>query len=134
MAISTKWLAKIDIDQLLMESAKLRKSEDAMYLGTGFEWTQKHCQIAHDILRMPSTEIPGLPRWLPPKVSGAIEARFGPAQSIRDHTPQGQSWIHGMEPKKVPVPLHYKALGGHTAVGGTTGAGKHVPTRSSQRR
>lgn len=124
MAISTKWLAKVDIEQLLAESAKLRKSDDAMYLGTGFEWTQKHCQIAHDILRMPSSEIPGLPRWLPPKVSSAIEAKFGPAQSIRDHTPQGQSWIHGMEPKKVPVPLHYKALGGHTAVGGTTGAGK----------
>ncbi|MDK3022955.1 conjugative transfer system coupling protein TraD [Cupriavidus taiwanensis] len=124
MAISTKWLAKIRIDQLLGESAKLRKSDDAMYLGTGFEWTQKHCQIAHDILRMPSTEIPGLPRWLPTPVARAIEARFGPAHSIRDLTPQGQSWIHGMEPTKVRVPLHYKALGGHTAVGGTTGAGK----------
>jgi len=47
MAISTKWLAKIRIDQLLGESGQLRKSDDAMYLGTGFEWTQKHCQIAH---------------------------------------------------------------------------------------
>ena len=29
-----------------------------------------------------------------------------------------------MEPKKVRVPFHYKAMGGHTLVGGTTGAGK----------
>ncbi|KAI3611814.1 IncF plasmid conjugative transfer protein TraD (plasmid) [Cupriavidus necator H850] len=124
MAISTKWLAKIRIDRLLTASATLRESDDAMYLGTGFEWTQKHCQIAHDILRMPASEIPGLPRWLPTKIARAVEARFAPPESIRDHTPQGQSWIHGMEPKKAPVPLHYKALGGHTAVGGTTGAGK----------
>ncbi|MDF3882703.1 conjugative transfer system coupling protein TraD [Cupriavidus basilensis] len=124
MAISTKWLAKIRIDQLLDESVKLRERDDAMYLGTGFEWTQKHCQIAHDILRMPTSEIPGLPRWLPTDITRAIEARFAPANSIPDRTPQGQSWIHGMEPKKVRVPLHYKALGGHTAVGGTTGAGK----------
>jgi conjugal transfer pilus assembly protein TraD len=53
-----------------------------------------------------------------------IELIFAPADSIRDRMPQGSSWIHGMEPKKVRVPFHYKAMGGHTLVGGTTGSGK----------
>ncbi|MEW6343097.1 MAG: conjugative transfer system coupling protein TraD [Pseudomonadota bacterium] len=129
MSISTKWLTKVDVPKLLKIQKKMREELDSMYLGTGFEWTQKHCQIAHDIFRMPSTEIPGLPRWLDKsktgrQIQGAIEQWFAPESSIRDHTPQGSSWIHGMEPKKGFVPLHYKALGGHTAVPGTTGSGK----------
>jgi len=124
MAISTKWLAKIHIDKLLSLQPTWCEKHQAMYLGTGFEWTQAHSQIAHDILRMPSTSIPGLPEWLPTKVANAVEGIFKPADSIRDHTPQGRSWIHGMEPHKTFVPLHYKALGGHTGVTGTTGSGK----------
>ena len=58
MAISTKWLSKIHISKLLATQANMREREDSMYLGTGFEWTQKHTQIAHDILRMPTTDIP----------------------------------------------------------------------------
>ncbi|MGF6265413.1 conjugal transfer pilus assembly protein TraD [Paraburkholderia youngii] len=129
MAISTKWLSKIHIGKLLETQRKMREREDSMYLGTGFEWTQKHTQIAHDILRMPVTDIPLLPKWLNKteigrKTEARIERLFAPRDSIRDRMPQGSSWIHGMEPKKVRVPFHYKAMGGHTLVGGTTGAGK----------
>lgn len=124
MAISTKWLVKIAISDLLSQSKAMKDADGAMYLGRGFEWTQKHCQIAHDILRMPTTEIPGLPRWIAPTYARKIEALFAPANSIADHSPQGQSWIHGIETDKIAVPLHYAALGGHTAIGGTTGAGK----------
>ncbi|MCY0854276.1 conjugative transfer system coupling protein TraD [Cupriavidus sp. D39] len=124
MAISTKWLTKIRIENLLHTTAQMRRDEDAMYLGTGFEWTQRHCQIAHDILRMPTNDIPGLPKWLPKEVAAVIERQFAPANALRDRSPQGKSWIHGMEPKKVHVPLHYKAMPGHTAVAGTTGSGK----------
>jgi conjugal transfer pilus assembly protein TraD len=102
----------------------MKEKQDSMYLGTGFEWTQKHAQIAHDILRMPSTEIPHLPKWIGKKATDRIESLFAPRNSRRDLMPQGSSWIHGMEPKKVNVPFHYKAFGGHTAVGGTTGSGK----------
>ncbi len=124
MSISTRWLTLIQIEVLLRTSARMRTDLDAMYFGNGFEWTQRHCQIAHDILRMPSTEIPGLPKWLPTKVAKRIETAFAPPNSVPDTAPQGKSWIHGMEPDKIVVPLHYKALGGHTAVSGTTGAGK----------
>ncbi|BDC45367.1 conjugative transfer system coupling protein TraD [Paraburkholderia terrae] len=129
MAISTKWLSKILIGKLLETQRQMRVREDSMFLGTGFEWTQKHTQIAHDILRMPVTDIPSLPKWLnKTEIGRSVEARiegiFAPRDSVRDRMPQGASWIHGMEPKKVRVPFHYKAMGGHTLVGGTTGSGK----------
>ena len=129
MAISTKWLTTLEVPKLLQIQKRMRKEADSMYLGIGYEWTQKHCQIAHDILRMPTTEIPGLPVWLNKTRTGrniemAIENIFAPKDSKRDRMPQGASWIHGIEPKKGLVPFHYKSMGGHTAVGGTTGAGK----------
>ncbi|MGP8438040.1 conjugative transfer system coupling protein TraD [Paraburkholderia fungorum] len=129
MAISTKWLTTLQVPRLLQVQKRMREEANSMYLGIGYEWTQKHCQIAHDILRMPTTDIPGLPRWLNKTKTGrrieeAIEGIFAPKDSIRDIMPQGSSWIHGMEPKKALVPFHYKAMGGHTLVGGTTGAGK----------
>ncbi|MBM2910113.1 hypothetical protein JRC18_26720, partial [Escherichia coli] len=49
MSISTRWLTLIQIDVLLRTSARMRADLDAMYFGNGFEWTQRHCQIAHDI-------------------------------------------------------------------------------------
>jgi conjugal transfer pilus assembly protein TraD len=129
MAISTKWLTTLPIPKLLQIQKRMREEANSMYLGIGFEWTQKHCQIAHDILRMPTTDIPGLPKWLNKtktgrKIEEAIEGLFAPKDSIRDRMPQGASWIHGLEPKKALVPFHYKSMGGHTAVGGTTGSGK----------
>jgi conjugal transfer pilus assembly protein TraD len=129
MAISTKWLTTLQIPKLLQIHKRMRDEANSMYLGIGFEWTQKHCQIAHDILRMPATDIPGLPRWLNRtktgrKIEVAIEGLFAPTDSVRDRMPQGASWIHGLEPKKGLVPFHYKSMGGHTAVGGTTGSGK----------
>ncbi|MEN8517881.1 conjugative transfer system coupling protein TraD [Burkholderia sp. RS02] len=129
MGLSTKWLTTLAVPALLAIQARMRIEANAMYLGTGFEWTQKHCQMAHDILRMPTTEIPGLPKWLPKTKPGRafeemIEKLFAPKDSIRDRTPQGASWIHGLEANKGYVPFHYKAMGGHTAVGGTTGSGK----------
>ncbi|WP_354676623.1 conjugative transfer system coupling protein TraD [Cupriavidus plantarum] len=127
LAISTKWLTVIKIDSFLEESARLRsadKDDDAMYFGEGYEWTQKHCQMAHDILRMPSTDIPALPKWIPKEISRSIEKAFAPAGSIADRSPQGRPWIAGLEPSKIAIPFHYKAMGGHTSISGTTGAGK----------
>jgi conjugal transfer pilus assembly protein TraD len=130
MAISTKWLTTIQVPKLLGIQKRMKAEANSMYLGIGFEWTQKHCQIAHDILRMPAPDIPaGLPKWLAKtrqgrKIESAIESLFAPKDSTLDRMPQGSSWIHGMEPKKGLVPFHYKAMGGHTLVGGTTGAGK----------
>ncbi|MGF6726796.1 conjugal transfer pilus assembly protein TraD [Paraburkholderia sp. GAS41] len=129
MAISTKWLTTLDVQKLLSIQQRMRTEVNSMYLGIGYEWTQKHSQIAHDIMRMPSTDIPGMPKWLSKtrtgrKLEDVIESIFAPDDSIRDRMPQGSSWLHGLEPKKGLVPFHYKAMGGHTLVGGTTGAGK----------
>lgn len=83
MAISTKWLTTLAVPKLLAIQSRMKAEANAMFLGTGFEWTQKHCQIAHDILRMPSTDIPGLPKWLPKTKTGRqfeemIERLFAP--------------------------------------------------------
>jgi conjugal transfer pilus assembly protein TraD len=128
MAISTKWLTTLDVPKLLAIQKRMRAEANAMYLGIGYEWTQKHCQtrttscgcrppIFREGRVLPKTK-PGR------KVEALIEQLFAPKDSIRDLMPQGSSWIHGMEPKKGLVPFHYKAMGGHTLVGGTTGAGK----------
>jgi conjugal transfer pilus assembly protein TraD len=112
MAISTKWLTTIQVPKLLTLQKRMKAEANSMYLGIGFEWTQKHCQIAHDILRMPAPDIPGgLPKWLSRtrqgrQIEAAIEGIFAPKDSIRDRMPQGSSWIHGMEPKKGLVPFH----------------------------
>src|SRR6201991_230683 len=87
MAISTKWLTTLDIPKLLQIHKRMRDEANSMYLGIGFEWTQKHCQIAHDILRMPATEIPGMPRWLSKtrrgrQIEAVIENLFAPKDSI----------------------------------------------------
>ena len=77
MAISTKWLSKIRIEKLLATQNAMRKRADSMYLGIGYEWTQKHTQIAHEILRMPVTDIPSLPKWLSKTETGrTVEARI----------------------------------------------------------
>ncbi|GJG97768.1 conjugative transfer system coupling protein TraD [Cupriavidus pauculus] len=115
------------IAEFLDASERMRsrnRDEDAMFLGMGYAWTQHHCQFAHDMLRLPAPELSRLPRWMPRAVARRIEQSFAPRGSVRDRTPQGQAWIHGMEPRKTAVPLHYKALSGHTAVCGTTGSGK----------
>lgn len=124
LGISTKWLSFVRMVELLQVSRRMKASQDAMYLGSGFEWTQQHCQIAHEILRMPPGDIPGMPAGVPAAIARYLEKRLAPPASVLDATPQGKSWIHGLEPRKIEVPLHYKALGGHTAVAGTTGAGK----------
>ena len=49
MSISTKWLTRLEVTDLLKIQKKMLEEKDSMYLGTGFEWTQKHTQIAHDI-------------------------------------------------------------------------------------
>ena len=65
MAISTKWLTTLQIPKLLQIQKRMKEEANSMYLGIGFEWTQKHCQIAHDILRIHHDEVvqPLLRHW-----------------------------------------------------------------------
>jgi len=103
-----------------------------MYLGIRLRVDAKACQIAHDILRM-RQQTSTLPKWLSRTGVGGtskkIELIFAPADSIRDRMPQGcPGSTDGTQ--EVRVPFHYKAMGGHTLVGGTTGSGQNSNLRS----
>ena len=90
----------------------MREQADSMYLGTGFEWTQKHTQIAHDILRMPATDIPSLPRWLSKtEIGRTVESAYREAiRAQRQHSrPDAARLVldsrHGAEEGPCAVPL-----------------------------
>ncbi|MBP1151318.1 conjugative transfer system coupling protein TraD [Methylocaldum sp. RMAD-M] len=72
-----------------------------LWLGWGFDWGQRHAQLAHEILKRDLSELI-------------------PVRQDR----MGAPWIHGLEAREHPViqPLPHTA--GHTLIVGTTGAGK----------
>lgn len=80
---------------------QLRNHPDDLWLGWGFEWGQKHAQLAHEILKRDASQL--------------IPYRHGL---------MGATWIHGLETREQSLyqPLQHTA--GHTLIVGTTGAGK----------
>lgn len=80
---------------------QLRNHPDDLWLGWGFEWGQKHAQLAHEILKRDVIQL--------------IPYRHGL---------MGATWIHGLETREQSLyqPLQHTA--GHTLIVGTTGAGK----------
>lgn len=92
-----KPLSFIDMDGLLK---KMKGHGDDAWLGYGFEWDQRHAQMAHEILKRDKSSI------LPEQ------------QGI------GWRWIHGIEPKERDIYQAVADANGHTLIVGTTGAGK----------
>jgi len=72
-----------------------------LWLGKGFEWTQRHAQLAYEILKRDVTKI--VPYH---------------------HGRMGATWIHGLEPRELSIAQPIKDAAGHTLIVGTTGAGK----------
>lgn len=72
-----------------------------LWLGRGFEWTQKHAQLSYELLKRDASKI--VPYY---------------------HGRMGATWIHGLESAEDEIfqPLQHSA--GHTLIVGTTGAGK----------
>lgn len=83
-------------------NAEMDKAPDELFLGYGFDWQQRHCQRAHDIL------------W------NDGEETVGEQQGMGAH------WIHGVERREHRVGLPLADLYGHTLLTGTTRAGKGV--------
>lgn len=79
----------------------MRRKPQDLWLGWGFEWSQKHAQLAYE---MTKRDI----RTLIPYRHGLM----------------GATWIHGLETheEKIYQPVQHTA--GHTLIVGTTGAGK----------
>lgn len=78
------------------------KKEDSLWLGWGFEWSQRHCQASYEIIKRDAQDI--LPDY---------------------HKHQkGAPWIHGieMEESSQALPLNY--ADSHCLITGATGSGK----------
>ena len=121
LRLSTKYLQLIhskDLYKKIDESA----SKSCFYLGEGYQWEPGITQVCTDMLRMPKSDIPQLPSWVP----DPIMSRFIPKNVIEDKLPVdiGRPWIKALSETTGPVNWPFKAAEGHTLIAGTTGAGK----------
>ena len=121
-----------------MAAERIPVSADALFLGRGFRWGERHTQRLHDCRRTRFRRFvePGrLVRWAhacaaDPGAGGA--ARVGrllaadvPGNPFRAPPPVGGStWLHGVELAEEPVRLPLRDRTGHTLVLGTTQVGK----------
>ena len=121
-----------------MPAERIPVSADALFLGRGFRWGERHTQRLHDCRKTRFRRFvePGrLVRWAhacaaEPGAGGM--ARLGrrlaadvPGNPFRAPPPVGGStWLHGVETKEERVRLPLRDRNGHTLVLGTTQVGK----------
>lgn len=72
-----------------------------IWLGSGFDWQQRHAQLSHEILKRD----------------------LGPL-TLNTNGSSGAEWIHGLEPREKPIQFPIEHIAGHTLIVGTTGSGK----------
>lgn len=102
------WRSQRRLRSLRLDFMDVRKLEriqnkhpELIWFGWGFEWGQRHAQLAYELLKRDISEIIGV-----------------------DHSSMGSPWIHGIEPKERAVFQPIAHTQGHTLIVGTTGAGK----------
>ena len=128
---------------LLMARSRLQRKKGLLSLGRGFIWSQRHAEIATQILNRNADELPELPGFVrdavdhleqTPKnertsideIKATLLESVLPKNSkpVRD-SDIGAPWIHGIaieEEKDIGIP--FTSLPGHTLITGTTRAGK----------
>ncbi len=105
--------------QVLSTRAVARWTEkpDAVFLGFGFEWRPVHSQRLYELAKVDYREFTVSPRLL--QVLG-YDARPQPDAEI------GLPYIHGVEPREVPLHRPLQNFEGGTLLVGTTQSGKGV--------
>ncbi|WP_194725539.1 conjugative transfer system coupling protein TraD [Noviherbaspirillum malthae] len=99
----------------------LQEKTKFFWMGRGFRWTQRHAEIARNLMYRNPEEIVGAPAWLP----SFVKRRITPPNMVPlKEDLIGVPWIHGIEPKEEELKLPIEALPGHTLIVGTTRAGK----------
>ncbi|MVF23666.1 conjugal transfer protein [Methylocaldum sp. BRCS4] len=88
----------LDVEKL---QRTVRRHPDKLWFGWGFDWGQRHAQLAYEILKRDSSDIIPV-----------------------DHERMGATWVHGLEIKEGEVFQPIAHTAGHTLIVGTTGAGK----------
>jgi conjugal transfer pilus assembly protein TraD len=79
----------------------VRRQPDQIWFGWGFDWGQRHAQLAYEILKRDVSEL--IPS---------------------DPARMGSTWVHGLELTESDVLQPIAHTAGHTLIVGTTGAGK----------
>lgn len=102
-----KKLEFITLEQL---NKAIRKNPDQLWLGKGFYWENRHCQLVYEILKRNLSEI------VNPRTSKGVEGR--------DEMQMGAPWIQGLEPREIVITQPIAHTEGHVLIEGTTGAGK----------
>lgn len=122
VGIDGAWLELASAPTIVQKFNVLNNSErPGMWLGKGFEWTQRHVQASTEILRMDPEDIDPIPAWFPKQFRHVL----APQGLIRDKNPIGASWIHGIgRDSEHDLVFPKNAQGGHTLIVGTTGSGK----------
>ena len=121
-----------------MPAERIPVSGDALFLGRGFRWGERHTQRLHDCRRTRFRRFvePGrVARWAhgcAAETGAGGLARLGrllaadiPFNPFRAPPPVGGStWLHGVELAEEPVRIPLRDRTGHTLVLGTTQVGK----------
>lgn len=96
-------LAGVGMTRISLAELARKRAErpDAVWIGRGYDWTQRESQLAHLRLR-----------------SALQPARPATADEL------GQRWIHGLGADEIDLYVPRAHLAGHSLVIGTTGAGK----------
>lgn len=89
------------LDFITLDALEKRLRDDALWIGWGFEWTQREAQLTSEVMGRDLREI-GLP------VNNNL----------------GAPWIHGIGAKEKPYYLDIDELKQHAIIVGTTGTGK----------
>lgn len=90
----------------------VKQYPEGMWLGKGFDWEQRHAQMAFEVRKLPSISTKP-PNWYA-YLRGVTE----------DKKALGSPWIHGIDPDEKDIVVPLKHLEGHTLILGTTGSGK----------
>lgn len=95
----------------------LLKDPEKVYLGMGFEWHPKHSQRLHELSKINYRDYLA-PSW--------VLRLFGHAISPQPDEEMGAPYIHGVEPREVPLYRPLVNFEGGTCIAGTTQSGKGV--------
>lgn len=94
----------------------VKRNPKTMWLGSGFDWEQKHSQRLYDLRRINlSTFLP--PLWFA-KMVGKISNITVKPEVI------GSAWIRGLETKKNDIKASFDVFEAHTVIFGAPGSGK----------
>ncbi|NJD07943.1 MAG: conjugative transfer system coupling protein TraD [Methylococcaceae bacterium] len=99
-----KWILKRYVFQFLVVEALQRnvaKHPDDLWFGWGFDWGQRHAQMAYEILKRDMSDLIPI-----------------------DPQRMGDIWIHGLEATETDIRQPLAHTAGHTLIVGTTGSGK----------